>query len=226
MAIIQFLLNQLHCKRSICFGNRLEQLNISVDELLTKFGQELLKICKIKASKFDRINGSSVEWILPIEKLLFVSETYACYSLPFSKYPFTFKTDYIRIRVDKNDLPFARIQCRDQRCWTWNEDFVDKITLDMPGREIGAIAGNQLPFSMEFLQIVTTQLSINSAIESLSEVDGFKRCSRKKTREECQRECRLNAVELQCNCTPASYSKLQAQQSPKARYVSDCCYTH
>uniref|UniRef100_A0A914XSB8 Amiloride-sensitive sodium channel n=1 Tax=Plectus sambesii TaxID=2011161 RepID=A0A914XSB8_9BILA len=200
------------------FGKKLEELDISVNELFTKFGMELRKIYDITASKFDEINGTLVETILNVRQMTFVSETHVCYQLPFNSHSFNSVKEYIRIRVDSSRVPSVRFRCNEYFCEYTGP--VDKITLDIPGRDIGEIAGGQLPFSLQVMQIVNTQLSIRTAIESLPELEGVEKCSTTITLEECKMHCHMKAVKEQCNCNPASTSALQPLEELRERACS------
>uniref|UniRef100_A0A914V7S6 Uncharacterized protein n=1 Tax=Plectus sambesii TaxID=2011161 RepID=A0A914V7S6_9BILA len=198
------------------FGDVLEELNISVHELFKKFDLELRKIYEINASKVDEINGTLVETILNVTQLTFVSETHVCYRLPFNSYSFNSVKEYIRIRVDSSRVPSVRFNCNEYYCEYTGP--VDKITLDIPGRDTGEIAGGQLPFSVEVLQIVNTQLLIRTGTERLPELEGIEKCSKTVTLEECKLHCRLKAVEKQCNCNPASTLALQPLLELREKY--------
>uniref|UniRef100_A0A914XQ66 Uncharacterized protein n=1 Tax=Plectus sambesii TaxID=2011161 RepID=A0A914XQ66_9BILA len=198
-------------------GKKIEELDISLNELFMKFDLELRKIYEINASKVDEINGTLVEKIMNVKQMTFVSETHVCYRLPFNSYSFNSVKEYIRIRIDSSRVPSVRFICNEYYC-----DYtgpVDKITLDIPGRDIGAIADGQLPFSVEVMQIVNTQLSIRTATESLPELEGVEKCSKTITLEECKVHCRLKAVKEQCNCNPASTSALQPLEELRERYA-------
>uniref|UniRef100_A0A914USB6 Uncharacterized protein n=1 Tax=Plectus sambesii TaxID=2011161 RepID=A0A914USB6_9BILA len=197
------------------FGDKLEELDISLNELFTKFDLELRKMYEINASKFDEINGTLVEKIINVKQMTFVSEKHVCYRLSFNSYSFNSVKEYIRIRIDSSRIPSVRFRCNEDYCI--NNDPVDKIILDIPGRDIGEIAGGQLPFSVEIMQIVNTQLSIRTAIERLPELKGVEKCSKTITLEECKVHCRLKAMEEQCNCIPASTLVLQPQQELRKR---------
>uniref|UniRef100_A0A914V0A0 Uncharacterized protein n=1 Tax=Plectus sambesii TaxID=2011161 RepID=A0A914V0A0_9BILA len=199
------------------FGDVLEELNISVHELFIKFDLELRKIYEINASKVDEINGTLVEKILNVTQLTFVSETHVCYRLPFNSYSFNSVKEYIRIRVDSSRVPSVRFSCNEYYC-----DYtgpVDKITLDIPGRDIGEIVGGQLPFSLHVMQIVNTQLSIRTAIKRLQGLQGVEKCSKTVTLEECKVHCRLKAAEEQCSCIPASTLAPQPLLGLREKYV-------
>uniref|UniRef100_A0A914VGJ2 Uncharacterized protein n=1 Tax=Plectus sambesii TaxID=2011161 RepID=A0A914VGJ2_9BILA len=205
-------------------GNKIEELDISVHELLTKFDLELRKIYEINASKFDEINGTLVETILNVKQLTFVSETHVCYRLPFNNYSFNSVKEYICIRIDSSRVPSVRFSCNEDNCH--NNGPVDKITLNIPGRDIGEIDGGQLPFSVEVQQVVNTQLSIRTAVESLPELEGVEKCSKTIKLEECKVHCRLKATEEQCNCIPASTLTLQPLQEIREKYVKGQSYGH
>uniref|UniRef100_A0A914W725 Uncharacterized protein n=1 Tax=Plectus sambesii TaxID=2011161 RepID=A0A914W725_9BILA len=201
------------------FGDQPEELDISLNELFTKFDLELRKIYEINASKFDEIHGTLVEKILNVKEMTFVSETHVCYRLPFNNYSFNSVKEYIRIRTDSSRVPSVRFSCNEYYCL--NNGQIDKITLDIPGRDIGAIAGGQLPFSVEVMQVVNTQLSVRTATERLSELEGIERCTKTTTLEECKVHCGLKAVEEQCTCVPASTLTPQPLRELREKYEKD-----
>uniref|UniRef100_A0A914VVJ3 Uncharacterized protein n=1 Tax=Plectus sambesii TaxID=2011161 RepID=A0A914VVJ3_9BILA len=209
---------------TVAFGNNLEKLDISLNELFTKFDLELRKIYEINASKFDEMNGTLVEKIINVQQMTFVSETRVCYRLPLNNYSFNSVNEYILIRVDSSRVPSVRFSCNEYYCIYTGP--VDKITIDIPGRDTGAIAGGQLPFSVEVLQVVNTQLAIRTVIESLPVVKSVEKCSKTTMLEECKVHCRLKAMEEQCNCSPESTSALQPLQEIREKYGSGHSFSH
>lgn len=185
------------------FFEQYDRLLIKENELLQKFGQELLKIYPIKVIKYEEVNGSLSAVQLPIEQMTFLSETKACFRVQFVHYPLRSLAEYFYIEADKSFLPYR---------WEANQP----LTLDFLATDTGyTISGHRPLYGTSGLS-VTASIKMLLAVDVLPKINEDERCSSTITPDNCAFKCRIAAVEQRCNCTPYSTGKRRNTLLPKS----------
>ena len=175
------------------FAQKIGNLNITREELLGKFGQELQQIYAISVNKYDTRSTKRLINSIPTERITLVATSEICYELPVGA--ISFSSQYEFIHLDFKLVPQMPLKVS-MECSPSNQ-----ISMDLPGRVTGATTTNFL-LTGSMKSQTTTFLDINTILQILPMIDGVQRCSETKTSAMCMEDCEIKAVETQCGCTP------------------------
>lgn len=168
---------------------KLLELNISIDELRQKFGNETATLYSLVVKEFgiDPLIYEKYR-LIDLGRTTFIGEEQICYQLHFNLIPLNRHND-ITIYVYEGMLPNPKY-LRGRRDW---------ILIDLLGRthvDTRLIGMTDSTYAAVFGQFTTLQVDFATLYQALPALDQLPRCSTEIPIDECREHCRTRAIQV------------------------------
>jgi hypothetical protein len=182
-------------------------LNITMEQLIQKFGNEIRKQFAIEIS-FQ--NNTLVNGLIYELGTIFVSESKICYKIDTDFIEFKSTADSVKIYID-GSIIFQEYQVLPNTNGAYFVPIYGKVissfgmvTIDLEGRNVVTNRSNILDGTIRlgFGETNIASLEILSVIKGLPTIGGIEKCAEKQTEYDCQDYCLSEAILNHCKCAP------------------------